>query len=34
MIYKTKFTNKDSAIETVTFIQVGDEWKAVGYFIK
>ena len=35
MQFETSFTNKKSAIETVTFMQEKDgQWKSCGYFIK
>lgn len=35
MQFKTSFTNKRSAVETVTFMQEKDgSWRAAGYFIK
>ena len=35
MQYDTNFSNKKSAVETVTFVQEKDgKWKAAGYYIK
>ena len=35
MQFDTNFTNKKSAVETVTFVQEKDgKWKAAGYYIK
>jgi serine/threonine protein kinase len=35
MQFETSFTNKKSAVETVTFMQEKDgQWRAAGYFIK
>ena len=35
MQFNTSFTNKKSAIETVTFLQENDgQWRAAGYYIK
>lgn len=34
MTYHSKFTNKSEATETVTFMQVDNAWKAVGYYIR
>ena len=35
MQYATSFSNKKSAVETVTFVQEKDgKWKAAGYYIK
>lgn len=33
MVYRATFT-EGTAIETVTFMQTDDEWKAAGYYIK
>ncbi|WP_290737651.1 DUF4019 domain-containing protein [Haliea sp.] len=30
----TNFENKKASIETITVSKIGNEWKAVGYFIK
>ncbi len=32
--FKTKFANKDGAIETVTPMLDGDEWRVSGYYIR
>ncbi|WP_244662469.1 DUF4019 domain-containing protein [Vibrio owensii] len=32
--FKTSFANKDDAIETVTVVKQGMQWRVVGYFIK
>jgi hypothetical protein len=35
MQFETSFTNKKSAVETVTFMLEKDgQWRAAGYFIK
>ena len=35
MQFDTSFSNKKSAVETVTFVQEKDgKWKAAGYYIK
>ena len=35
MQYDTNFSNKKSAVETVTFMEEKDgKWKAAGYYIK
>ena len=35
MQFDTSFSNKKSAVETVTFVQATDgKWKAAGYYIK
>ena len=35
MQYETSFSNKKSAVETVTFVQERDgKWRAAGYYIK
>ena len=35
MQYETSFSNKKSAVETVTFVQEKDgKWRAAGYYIK
>jgi hypothetical protein len=35
MQFDTNFSNKKSAVETVTFVQEKDgKWKAAGYYIK
>ena len=31
---KTDFAEKPGAIETITLVRQGDEWKVVGYFIR
>ena len=31
---KSQFENKKKAIETLTLVKTGTQWKAVGYFIK
>lgn len=32
--FKTSFANKDDAIETITVVKQGMQWRVVGYFIK
>jgi len=35
MQFETSFTNKKSAVETITFMLEKDgQWRAAGYFIK
>jgi len=34
VVFSTSFEQKSSATETVTVSQTGDDWRAVGYFIK
>ena len=31
---KSSFENKKKATETLTFVKIENEWKAIGYFIK
>jgi hypothetical protein len=34
MTFKTSFSNKNLAVETITMIQTDSGWQAVGYFIR
>ena len=34
IIYNSEFEHKNNATETVTFMKVGNQWQAAGYFIK
>jgi len=34
IVYSSAFENNAHATETVTVVHAGEEWKAVGYFIK
>ena len=34
VVLSTSFEHKSSATETVTMSKVGDDWRAIGYFIK
>ena len=34
MVFQTTFQNKASAVETLTVMADGDQWRAAGYFIR